>query len=238
MRRPSPSKYSVSTVSSVRQMMRTGGYLARYYPALSALGKSMPRARPGVDTGFASDRAPTILIRQPDRTAEFRGRSVVRRDRRREGRRHQPERRIHRHGKCDAPIGVGLRRGFAQEYLALGVAGIGIGVKLDHGARLRAESGMSVRGQRRSVACHLVECRRLDAVVRRSLTIRRFVRANPLQVWRLERDAAAALAHVGRMLLRRNAEDDAAFAQIGIAASARPAARERLAVVVDQIARH
>src|SRR5882724_4012243 len=104
MRRSSPSRYSVSTVSSVRQTMRAGGYMAGLYPALA-------------------------LIRQADRTAEFGGRAVARRDRRGERRRHQPERRIHRHGKCHAPVGVGLCRGFAEKYLALGVTGIGIGIK-------------------------------------------------------------------------------------------------------------
>src|SRR5258708_12457905 len=96
---------------------------------------------------------------------------------------------------------------------------------------------MPVRRQRCSIPRDFVEGWRFNAVVGGNLTARRLVRANPRQLRGIERDAAAALTHIGRMLLRRNAEDNAAFAQIGIAASARPAARDRLAVVVNQIAR-
>src|SRR3954462_15457971 len=108
MRRSSPMRYSVSTVSSVRQTMRAGGYIAGLYPASPS-------------------------VRQPDRTAEFGGRAVARRDRGGERCRDQPEWRIHRHGKSHAPVGVGPCRGFAEKYLALGIAGIGIGIKFDHG---------------------------------------------------------------------------------------------------------
>src|SRR5215831_18255315 len=173
-------------------------------------------------------------LRQRDGSAEFRGGAVRRRERPRERGRHGSELGgVDRERKSAPPLGVGRGRDLAEKHFAFAAARRPIAEYFHGEARARLAAQLALHDELARAFAHALERGRGETAVRRRLAVGRAIGANLGEASWCRSDADAAVADVAFVLAARQAEHDAALAEVGVATAAGEAALNLLTIVVD-----